>query len=38
MSYSDNNKIKNFKLQILQTRYREFTDIIFKIEKHIDYL
>jgi hypothetical protein len=38
MNYSDNNKIKNFKLQILQTRYKEFTDVIFKLEKHIDYL
>ncbi len=38
MSYSDNNKIKNFKLLILQSRYKEFTDIIFRLEKHIDYL
>ncbi len=36
MNYSD--KIKNFKLQILQTRYKEFTDVIFRLEKHIDYL
>ena len=38
MNYSENNKIKNFKLLILQSRYKEFTDIIFKLEKHIDYL
>jgi len=38
MSYSDNNKIKNFKLLILQSRYKEFTDHIFRLEKHIDYL
>lgn len=38
MKYLDNNKIKNFKFEILKTRYKEFTDIIFKLEKHIDYL
>lgn len=38
MSYLDSNQIKNLKLLILQTRYKEITDIIFKLEKHIDYL
>lgn len=38
MNYLDNTKIKNFKLQILQTRYKEITYVIFKLEKHLDYL
>ena len=33
-----NNKLKNFKLNILQYRYRYLSDIILKLEKHIDYL
>ena len=37
MSYS-HNKIKNWKLQLLQNRYRELTELILKLEKHIDYL
>jgi len=38
MNYLDNNKIKKFKLLILQARYKEITNIIFKLEKHLDYL
>ena len=37
MSYLD-NKIKSFKLHILQQRYRQLTDQILKLEKHIDNL
>ena len=33
-----NTKIKNFKLNILQNRYRYLSDLILKLEKHIDYL
>lgn len=32
------NNIKKFKLQVLQSCYKELTDIIFKLEKHINYL
>ncbi len=39
MSHLDkNNKIKNFKLYILQHRYKYLTEIILKLEKHIDNL
>ena len=33
-----NAKIKSFKLNILQSRYRYLSDLILKLEKHIDYL
>ena len=33
-----NSKIKNFKLSFLQNRYRYLTDVIVKLEKHIDNL
>ena len=33
-----NAKIKNFKLNILQNRYKYLSDLILKLEKHIDYL
>jgi endopeptidase La len=32
------NKVKHFKLNILQYRYKYLTDIILNLEKHIDYL
>jgi endopeptidase La len=32
------NRIKNFKLYILQYKYKDFTDLILKLQKHIDYL
>lgn len=35
---NSHNKIKNLKLQILQNRYRELTELILKLEKHIDNL
>ena len=33
-----NAKIKKFKLNILQSRYKYLSDLILKLEKHIDYL
>ena len=33
-----NSKIKKIKLYLLQSRYKEFTNIIFNLEKHINYL
>ena len=33
-----NSKIKNFKLNFLQYRYRYLINVIVKLEKHIDYL
>lgn len=38
MSFLDSTKIKNFKLNILQYRYKYLSDTILKLEKHIDYL
>jgi endopeptidase La len=39
MSNSDlNNKIKNYKIKILQYKYKSLSDIILNLEKHIDYL
>ena len=32
------NKIKLFKLHILQKRYKYLTEIILRLEKHIDFL
>jgi len=32
------NRIKNFKLYILQYKYKDLTDLILKLQKHIDYL
>jgi hypothetical protein len=33
-----NNRIKNFKLYILQYKYKDITDLILRLQKHIDYL
>ena len=38
MNISDNNKVKLFKLHILQKRYKYLTEIILRIEKHVDFL
>ena len=39
MNNSDNsNKIKTFKLHVLQQRYKYLTDIILRLEKHVDFL
>jgi endopeptidase La len=39
MSNSElNNKIKNYKLKIIQHKYKLLSDIILNLEKHIDYL
>ena len=38
MNISENNKIKLFKLHILQKRYKYLTEIILRLVKHIDYL
>ena len=38
MNISENNKIKLFKLHILQKRYKYLTEIILRLEKHIDFL
>jgi hypothetical protein len=33
-----NTRIKNFRLYILQYKYKIITDLILKVQKHIDYL
>ena len=38
MNILENNKIKLFKLHILQKRYKYLTEIIFRLEKHINFL
>ena len=38
MNISENNKIKLFKLHILQKRYKYLTEIILRLEKHINFL
>jgi len=38
MNILENSKIKLFKLHILQKRYKYLTEIIFRLEKHINFL